>query len=77
MPNNAKVTESFVAQTVVGGRYDGKDLDGEITVNSVNEKTTEISTNLLDTKAKVLYSNDVESNVTLYRTTGEIKDVQD
>ena len=44
--NNSRMTETFVATTVVGGKNDGSPLNGNITVTNRGEQIANFSTNL-------------------------------
>lgn len=65
MKSYAKITETFVAQTVVGGRMDGTPLTGNIIVTNRGEEIENFSTNLLDSQGGLRY-NKQASNLTVY-----------
>lgn len=69
MIQNAKVTETYVTQTVVGGKFDGTPLTGSIIVTNRGEEIANFSTGLLDTEGKVQYNKEVE-NVTVFNMKG-------
>ena len=62
---NSKMTETFVAQTVVGGKYDGTPLNGNITVTNRGEEIAKFSTNLLDNPQGIKYNKEAD-NVTVF-----------
>jgi hypothetical protein len=65
MTRNAKLTESFVSQTVVGGKYDGQFLTGSITVTNRGEEIANFSTMTLDKLAPMKYNKEAE-NLTVF-----------
>lgn len=65
MKSYAKTTETFVAQTVVGGKMDGTPLTGNITVINRGEEIANFSTNLLDNGGGLKYNKEA-SNLTVY-----------
>lgn len=66
MTQNAKLTESFVSQTVVGGKYDGQFLTGSITVTNRGEEIANFSTTALDKSAPLTYNKEAD-NVTVFQ----------
>ena len=69
MNQTARVTETFVAQTVVGGKHDGLPLNGNITVTNRGEEIAKFSTNLLDNGGSVSYNRE-GNNLTVYNMKG-------
>ena len=65
MTQNAKLTESFVSQTVVGGKYDGQFLTGSITVTNRGEEIANFSTITVDKSARMKYNKEAD-NVTVF-----------
>ncbi len=63
---NSKMTETFVAQTVIGGKDDGIPLNGNITVTNRCEQIANFSTNLLDNSGPLNYNREA-SNLTVYQ----------
>ncbi len=63
---NSRTTETFVAQTVIGGKLDGTPLTGNITVTNKGEQIANFSTNLLDNSAPLNYNREA-SNLTVYQ----------
>jgi len=70
MTRNAKLTESFVSQTVVGGKYDGQFLTGSVTVTNRGEEIANFSTNLLDNHGTLKYNRET-NNLTVYEVKGK------
>ena len=66
MTQNAKLTESFVSQTVVGGKYDGQFLTGSITVTNRGEEIANFSTTALDKSVNLKYNQEAD-NVTVFQ----------
>ena len=66
MNQTAKLTESFVSQTVVGGKNDGRFLTGTVTVTNAGVEIGNFSTDLLDSPGSVKYNKEV-SNLTTYQ----------
>ena len=62
---NSKMTETFVAHTVVGGKNDGLPLNGNIIVTNRGEEIANFSTNLLDNEGKITYNKEA-NNLTVY-----------
>lgn len=65
MNQTAKITETFVAQTVVGGKYDGQFLTGSITVTNRGEEIANFSTMTIDESARMKYNKEAD-NVTVF-----------
>lgn len=65
MNQTAKTTETFVAQTVVGGKYDGQFLTGSITVTNRGEEIANFSTMTVDKSARMKYNKEAD-NVTVF-----------
>lgn len=65
MNQTAKITETFVAQTVVGGKYDGQFLTGSITVTNRGEEIANFSTMTVDKSARMKYNKEAD-NVTVF-----------
>ena len=67
MNQNAKMTESYIVDTVVGGKFDGMKVPvhGSVTVTNRGEEIANFSTNLLDNQGSVRYNKEV-SNVTMF-----------
>lgn len=63
---NSKMTETFVAQTVIGGKNDGIPLNGNITVTNRGEQIANFSTNLLDNSGRLTYNRET-NNLTIYQ----------
>ena len=63
---NSRTTETFVAQTVIGGKLDGTPLTGNITFTNKGEQIANFSTNLLDNSAPLKYNREA-SNLTVYQ----------
>jgi hypothetical protein len=63
---NSRLTETFVAQTVIGGKNDGLPLNGNITVTNRGEQIANFSTNLLDKSGSLTYNREA-SNLTVYQ----------
>jgi hypothetical protein len=66
MNQTAKITESFVSQTVVGGKEDGRFLTGTVTVTNAGVEIGNFSTDLLDNQGSVKYNKDVD-NLTVFQ----------
>lgn len=66
---NSKMTETFVAQTVVGGKNDGLPLNGNIVVTNRGEEIANFSTNLLDSEGGITYNKEA-NNLTVYSLKG-------
>lgn len=64
--NNSKITESFVSQTVVGGKHDGQFLTGSVTVTNRGEEIANFSTMTLDKSAPMKYNKEAD-NVTVFQ----------
>lgn len=69
MNQTARITETFVAQTVVGGKNDGLPLNGNITVTNRGEQIANFSTNLVDNVGTVTYNRE-GNNLTVYNMKG-------
>ncbi len=63
---NSRLTETFVAQTVIGGKNDGLPLNGNITVTNRGEQIANFSTNLLDKSGSLTYNREA-NNLTVYQ----------
>lgn len=63
---NSRLTETFIAQTVIGGKNDGLPLNGNITVTNRGEQIANFSTNLLDKSGSLTYNREA-SNLTVYQ----------
>ena len=63
----AKTTESYIVDTVVGGKFDGAKIPvhGSVTVTNRGEEIANFSTNLLDNQGSVRYNKEV-SNITMF-----------
>jgi hypothetical protein len=61
------MTESYIVDTVVGGKFDGMKVPvhGSVTVTNRGEEIANFSTNLLDNPGSVRYNKEV-SNVTMF-----------
>lgn len=68
--SNSKMTETFVATTVVGGKNDGLPLNGNITVTNKGEQIANFSTNLLDNHGTLKYNRET-NNLTVYEMKGK------
>ena len=66
MNQTAKITESFVSQTVVGGKEDGRFITGTVTVTNAGVEIGNFSTDLLDNQGSVKYNKDVD-NLTVFQ----------
>lgn len=66
MNQTAKLTESLVSQTVVGGKNDGRFLTGTVTVTNAGVEIGNFSTDLLDNRGSVKY-NKTGENVTVFQ----------
>ena len=66
MNQTAKLTESFVSQTVIGGKNDGRFLTGTVTVTNAGVEIGNFSTDLLDNRGSVKY-NKTGENVTVFQ----------
>ena len=66
MNQTAKLTESFVSQTVVGGKEDGRFLTGTITVTNAGVEIGNFSTDMLDNRGSVEYNKGVD-NLTVFQ----------
>jgi hypothetical protein len=66
MTQNAKLTESFVSQTVVGGKYDGQFLTGSVTVTNRGEEIASFSTIGVDKSTGLKYNKEAD-NVTVFQ----------
>ena len=62
---NSRLTETFIAQTVIGGKNDGLPLNGNITVTNRGEQIANFSTNLLDNPQGIKYNREAD-NVTVF-----------
>ena len=66
MNQTAKITESFVSQTVVGGKNDGRFLTGTVTVTNAGVEIGNFSTDMLDSRGSVEYNKTVD-NLTVFQ----------
>ena len=67
MNQNAKTTESYIVDTVMGGKFDGMKVPvcGSVTVTNRGEEIANFSTNLLDNRGSVQYNKEV-NNLTVF-----------
>lgn len=63
---NSRMTETFIAQTVIGGKNDGVPLNGNVIVTNRGEQIANFSTNLLDNSGPLTYNREA-SNLTVYQ----------
>ena len=66
MNQTAKITESFVSQTVVGGKNDGRFLTGTVTVTNAGVEIGNFSTDMLDSRGSVEHNKTVD-NLTVFQ----------
>jgi len=61
------MTESYIVDTVVGGKFDGMKIPvhGSVTVTNRGEEIANFSTNILDNQGSVQYNKEV-SNLTVF-----------
>ncbi len=66
--HTAKMTESYIVDTVIGGKFDGAKIPvhGSVTVSSRGEEIASFSTNLLDKTGSLTDNNEV-NNITTFK----------
>ena len=66
--HTAKMTESYIVDTVIGGKFDGAKIPvhGSVTVTNRGEQIANFSTNLLDKTGSLTYNKEV-NNITTFK----------
>lgn len=69
--HTAKMTESYIVDTVIGGKFDGAKIPvhGSVTVTNRGEQIANFSTNLLDNHGTLKYNRET-NNLTVYEMKG-------